>query len=86
MDDELATKVKEQLDAQLANAAPNVGIAFGLDLFDAFRDRKWITLNTFGALGTSFGATKLPAYGSHYAFPTWDLPENEFKVGEEQDP
>lgn len=81
MDDALVTKIKERLDNELTKLGPNVGIAFGLELFDAFRDRGWITLQTFGVLGTSFGATKLPAYGSHFAFPTWDLPETEFKIG-----
>jgi hypothetical protein len=81
MDDQTANAIKVQLDNELAKVGPNVGIAFGFDLLNAFKDRGWITLKAFGVLGTSFGATKLPSYGSHYTFPTWDLPENEFKVG-----
>jgi hypothetical protein len=81
MDDQTASAIKAQLDEELRKVGPNVGIAFGFELLGAFKDRGWITLKVFGALGTNFGATKLPSYESHYAFPTWDLPENEFKVG-----
>jgi hypothetical protein len=81
MDDQTAKATKARLDEDLTQVGPNVGIAFGFGLLGAFKDRGWITMKTFGVLGTSFGATKLPCYGSHYAFPTWDLPENEFKVG-----
>lgn len=81
MDDAIANAIKERLDKDLAKAGPNVGIAFGLDLFNAFRDRQWIDLKTFGVLGTNFGSTKLPAYGAHFALDTWDLGEHEYKVG-----
>ena len=81
MDDAIANDIKSQIDQELLKVGPEVGIAFGLDLFDAFKDRKWIGLNTFSVLGTGFAATKLPCYGSHYAFPTWGLPEKGYKVG-----
>jgi hypothetical protein len=87
MEDTTAEAVKGQLDRALSAVGRNVGIAFGVDLFDAFKSRGWIELKRFsGILGTSFGGTKLPAYGTHYAFRTWDLRENEFKVGIEVAP
>jgi hypothetical protein len=71
MDDAMANDIKAQLDLELSKLRPDVGIAFGLELFDAFKDRNWIGLNKFSVLGTGFAATLLPCYGSHYAFPTW---------------
>ena len=56
-------------------------IRFELDLFRAFKDRGWITLKSFGPLAAPFGATKLPAYDTHLAIATWDLPENGYQVG-----
>jgi hypothetical protein len=82
MDDAVANEIKAKLDAELAGRPDNVGIAFGLDPFYEFRDRGWLTLEKFGALGTSLFEARVPAYGrTHYAFPTWDIPENEFRVG-----
>lgn len=82
MDDARANEIKATLDAELRNADPNVGIAFGVDLLAAFWKRGWLTLETFGVLGTTLFAIKLPAYGkSHCAFATWDVPDEGFRVG-----
>jgi hypothetical protein len=81
MDDGAVDNIKTQLDKELESVDPNHGIAFSEELFAAFRQRRWIELKVFGILGTSFGGTKLPAYGSHYAFPTWDLKDGNYKVG-----
>jgi hypothetical protein len=82
MDDETAFAIRAQLDAQLQQADPNVGVLFGPAVFEAFRQRGWIELGTFGVLGTMFGAARFPAYGTHFAMLTWDLPEREFRVGQ----
>jgi hypothetical protein len=81
MDDQLANSIKTKLDEELAGADLSVGIRFELDLFRAFKDRGWITLKSFGPLEEPFGATKLPAYGTHLAIATWDLPENGYQLG-----
>ncbi len=41
--DELETK-RADLERELHGADPNVGIAFGVDLFEEFRQRGWFTL------------------------------------------
>jgi hypothetical protein len=82
MDDARAKQIKATLDLQLKNADPNVGIAFGSELFAAFRMRGWLTLETFGVLGTTQFAEAFPAYGkSHFAFVTWDVPDDGFQIG-----
>lgn len=74
--------IKAELDRQLVGTPPNVGIAFGVELFDEFRKRSWFTLENFSVLGTSSFSEKLPAYKrSHFVFPSWDLDDLEFKVG-----
>jgi hypothetical protein len=81
MNDEDAIKAKEQLDAVLDRAAANVGIAFAPDLFDEFRQRQWLTAETFGALGTGLFMCRLPSYRRHFAFESWDVPDGGFEVG-----
>ena len=81
MNDQLANAIKAKLDKELAGTEPNVGIRFELDLFRAFKDRGWITLDSFGPLGAIFGGTKLPAYDTHLAIATWDLPKNGYELG-----
>lgn len=77
--------MKAELDKQLAGVSPNVGIAFGIELFEEFRRRGWFTLESFGVLGTSLFSEKLPAYKStHFVFLSWDLKDLEFKVGVSQ--
>ena len=84
MDDAAAQAIKSDLDRALTEVGPNVGIAFGTELFAEFRKRGWLTLETFGVLGTTFLATKLPAYSrTHHAFATWDVPDLEFRVGKD---
>ena len=83
MDDLMATTKKEELDRALDAAAPNVGIAFGIELYDAFRVRGWFTLERFSGLSglTSFGQV-VPAYRrTHYVFPSWGIADTEFAVG-----
>ena len=48
MDDDAANLIKVKLDAALKEAGPNVGIAFGTELFSEFRSRGWLTVETFG--------------------------------------
>jgi hypothetical protein len=83
VNDETAEGIRNELDAALASAPDTVGIAFGIELFDEFRRRDWFTLETFGALGTSLFAEQLPAYRhTHFVFPTWGVPNREFRVGQ----
>lgn len=82
--DELETK-RADLERELHGADPNVGIAFGVDLFEEFRQRGWFTLETFGALGTSLFSTQVPTFDkTHFVFPSWGIPANEFQVGRAQ--
>ena len=75
-------QIKAELDAALAIAAPDVAIAFGAALFAEFRRHGWLRLETLIVLGPDLRATKAPAYlRTHFAFPTWDLQDGEFKVG-----
>jgi len=75
--------IKLELDKQLEVAVPNVGIAFGVELFDEFRKRGWFTLEVFGTLGTTLFAERVPAYDkTHFAFPSWGISDREFIVGE----
>jgi hypothetical protein len=82
MDDILATAKKVELDAALATVGRDVGILFGVGLFEAFRVRNWITVEYFTAVGTTHFGDKVPAYErTHFAFPTWNIPDLEFRVG-----
>jgi hypothetical protein len=83
MDDKTVEARKAELDNELTKTGQHVGIALGLELFGAFKDRGWLTLGKFGVLGTELAATKLPAYGSHYVFATWDLADDQFRVGKD---
>ena len=61
-----AKAIKDKLGTALASVSPGIGIALGTALFDAFRERGWLTLETFSVPGTSFFQCKLPAYqGTH---------------------
>lgn len=75
--------IKRELDKQLEVAVPNVGIAFGVELFDEFRNRGWFTLEVFGVLDTTLFAERVPAYNkTHFVFLSWGIPDREFIVGE----
>jgi len=76
---------KAELDKQLQSASPNVGIAFGTELFNEFRSRSWFTLETFGVLGTTQFAGQVPAYQkTHFVFQSWGIQDFEFSVGKSQ--
>jgi hypothetical protein len=80
MDEAEAVRIKNQLDAELLRAGPNVGIAFGIELFEEFDERRWLTLETFGAF--ALFPARMPAYArTHCALRTWDLANREFRVG-----
>ena len=82
MTDQEVMAAKAELDAALGVAGDNVGIAFGIDLFEAFKSRQWFTLETFSALGIGAFPMKLPAYDkSHFVFPSWDVDAGTFQVG-----
>jgi hypothetical protein len=82
MNDADAQQAKGKLDAALARMAPTVGIAFGPDLFDEFRQRGWLTLEQLSVLGTTIFKSGLPAYDhTHFAFMSWDVPDSDFRVG-----
>jgi hypothetical protein len=84
MDKAVVDAKKAALDQALLGVGSNVGIAFGVILFEEFVRREWITLETFGVVGSSLWNTKLPAYDrTHYAFWNWGLPEHEFMVGKD---
>lgn len=73
---------KAELDEELKSASPNVGIAFGTELFNEFLNRGWLTLETFGALGTTLFSDKVHAYQkTHVAFSSLDIEDLDFKVG-----
>ena len=75
-------QIKAALDKQLESASPNVGITFGVELFNEFRARGWLTLETFGVAGSMFCAHQVPAYNkTHFVFQTWGIQDREFKVG-----
>jgi hypothetical protein len=76
VDDATISAQKADLDRRLAGVSPNVSIAFGPGLFAAFHQRGWFTLEKFGA-----GEPEFPAYGgTHFVFPTQDVPDLEFRV------
>ena len=81
IDDATANAKRAALEAALNGAPADVGIVFGQDLFSAFRKRGWFTLEVFGWLGTTITGVRLPAYNKHYASVTWDIPDDDFKVG-----
>jgi hypothetical protein len=81
IDDAAAEVAKKQLDADLTNVPPQVGIVFEIDLFDAFVDRKWITSREMKIAGVFGNPEKLPAYGTHPAIRAWDVAPPGYKVG-----
>jgi hypothetical protein len=73
---------RADLDAALRSVPPNVGIAFGFDLFSAFAARGWVTMEDFGTAGTALFSGRLPAYQrTHFAFVSMDVPDEDFQVG-----
>ena len=83
MDEADVVRIKNQLDAELQSAGPNVGIAFGIELFKEFDERRWLTLETFGA--SALFPARMPAYArTHCALRTWDLANREFRVGRDK--
>ena len=83
MDEADVVRIKDQLDAELQSAGPNVGIAFGIELFEEFDERRWLTLETFGA--SALFPARMPAYArTHCALRTWDLANREFRVGRDK--
>lgn len=84
MDEAKVQMAKGELDSALAAASSNIGIAFGETLFKEFRTRGWLTLEIFGALGTTLFESRLPAYDkTHYAFMSWDVADEKFAVGKD---
>src|SRR5574338_956212 len=84
VDDVTANAKKAELDRALTNPGSNVGIAFGLALFNEFHRRGWFSLEMFGALGTTLFEMELPAYGrTHHVFQTWGVPDLEFRIGKD---
>jgi hypothetical protein len=81
MDGEILAGIRGLLDAELKKAAPVVGVAFGTVLFAEFQKRGWFTLETFGVGGTGLFAARAPAYQGHFAYLTWDIAEDAYKVG-----
>jgi hypothetical protein len=76
---------RRELDNQLKSAGINVGIAFGIQLFEDFRSRGWFTIEDFSPWGTGIFPVKVPAYQkTHFVFPTWDLPVDGFVVGRDR--
>jgi hypothetical protein len=85
MEDAIANAKKAELDRELETAGPNIGIAFGIELFEAFHNRRWFTLERFPGWGVvaSFGDI-VPAYKqSHYVFVSWALRATDFRVGKD---
>ena len=81
LDDAAANQAKADLDKALADLSPKAVILFGLELFRDFRERGWLTTETFGAEGTTLFAEKVPAYNrTHLVVATWDVPDCEFRV------
>jgi hypothetical protein len=84
LDDAALNQVKADLDSALANASPKAVILFGAELFRAFHERGWLTVETFGAEGTTLFAERVPAYNrTHLVIYTWDVPNYEFRVGKD---
>ena len=53
-----------------------------MELFKEFRKRGWIKLAHASVLGLPWTALDSPAYGTHFAFPSFDVSEDGFKVGD----
>ena len=84
MDDATANDIKASLDSALLPFGPNIGIGFGLDLFNEFRKRSWFTLEVSGPLKATIYAGKVPMYGhTHFAFASWGIPEMEYEIGKD---
>jgi hypothetical protein len=82
MDDVAAHVKKAAIDQALINVSSEVGVAFGIKLFDEFRRRGWFELKELTVSGSTLFRAKIPVYqGAHCVFPTWDLPEYDFEVG-----
>ena len=82
MDDTIAAEKRAALDAALSGVPANVGIAFGMVIFNEFARRNWFTLENFGVFGTQLFGSKVPAYNrTHFVFATWDVDDENFKVG-----
>ncbi|MEQ1711050.1 MAG: hypothetical protein ABL908_06570 [Hyphomicrobium sp.] len=82
MDEDAARAKRTALDVALADVHPNVVISFGVGLFRAFAERKWITWETFGVLGTGLFAGTAPAYQkTHIVLPSTDLSFDDFRIG-----
>jgi hypothetical protein len=84
MDDNVAGAIKAELNKALTGVGPSIGILFGLELFAEFRKRKWLSVEKWGALGSTLFEARIPTYGqTHPVTATWDIPEAEFKVGKD---
>jgi hypothetical protein len=82
MNDAAARAKQAELDTELRQASANVGIAFGFDLFLAFSARGWVTMEDFGAAGTTLYSGRLPAYQrTHFAFVSMDVPDEDYEIG-----
>jgi hypothetical protein len=82
MNDAAARAKQAELDAELRQASANAGIAFGFDLFLAFSARGWVTMEDFGAAGTTLYSGRLPAYQrTHFAFVSMDVPDEDYEIG-----
>src|SRR5271165_528470 len=81
MDDEALLNIKDALDEGLKGREPWVGISFGIALFDEFRRKGWITLESFDSHIFGF-KEPMPAYKkTHHAFPNWGLSPYEYRIG-----
>ena len=83
MDSEALNRIKAELDNALKGVRPWMGILFGEELFNEFRTRGWITLETFG-LSTFGFDDPMPAYDkTHFASATWGIPDYEYRIGKD---
>jgi hypothetical protein len=79
---EAVNAAKARLDQALSEGSGYVNIAFGPELFSEFRKRGWIDWGQFRNIAFPNQPLTLPAYGEgRYAFPSWDVPPNDFQIG-----
>jgi hypothetical protein len=73
---------KAALDEKLRYGSGHINVAFGVDLFNEFWRRGYITNGRFHNVAFPNEPLTLPAYGIDVcALPNWDIPEDEFVVG-----
>lgn len=82
MNEEILEIIRSLIDAKLETSDPNIGIAFGFKLYEAFGQQGWFTTETFTVAGTNAFPLDVVAYKkSHPVSAWWDMDEWEYRIG-----